>query len=139
MTDWHTRAACLGMPTADWDPWYPPSDIYDPPGAARRICAGCPVRRLCAQEALDTREKFGVRAGVWLGRTKESLALARAQLRRIAAGAPPPSAPGPWPLCRRGHPKTPDNVREETGGVRCRTCDREYRQRRRKQGMGKSA
>lgn len=56
--------------------------------AARRICGNCPVRRACAQAALD----LGVTDGVWAGvrlpgtRFPEDLDRARAALRRLLIG-----------------------------------------------------
>jgi WhiB family redox-sensing transcriptional regulator len=32
--------------------------------AAKRICARCPVRRECLEEALARRERFGIRGGL---------------------------------------------------------------------------
>lgn len=35
--------------------------------AAKRICAVCPVRKRCLQEALDTDEEFGIWGGLSRG------------------------------------------------------------------------
>ncbi|HME48749.1 WhiB family transcriptional regulator [Mycobacterium sp.] len=56
--------------------------------AAKRICGNCPVRRACAQAALD----LGVTDGVWAGvrlpgaRFPEDLDRKRATLRRVVDG-----------------------------------------------------
>jgi WhiB family transcriptional regulator, redox-sensing transcriptional regulator len=55
---------------------------------AKRICANCPVRRACAQAALDLRVTDGVWAGVRLpgARFPEDLEKKRASLRRVIDG-----------------------------------------------------
>lgn len=62
--DWRDQAACYGIPTKDYDPWFAtgktPSAEYD---VARRVCAGCPVRQMCLDEALRE-EKQGPEADV---------------------------------------------------------------------------
>ena len=58
---WRQKAACRGV---DPDIFYPVSD--DDAGAAKAICAGCPVREACLEYALANRE----RDGVWGGATE---------------------------------------------------------------------
>ena len=58
---WRQRAACRGV---DPDIFYPVSD--DDAGAAKAICAQCPVREACLEYALVNRE----RDGVWGGATE---------------------------------------------------------------------
>jgi WhiB family redox-sensing transcriptional regulator len=55
---WSVRAKCLGK----WALFhsYKSEDIAE----AKSICAACPVRLQCLQEALDTGERFGIRGGV---------------------------------------------------------------------------
>ena len=57
---WHARAACVGM-----------GDLFHQRGQrateqARRVCAGCPVRRECAAEGerVDEAHDQGMRAGL---------------------------------------------------------------------------
>lgn len=64
MTAWWTRAACRGE-----DP-----DLFFPEGhgagfapqieKAKAVCAGCPVRAVCLQDALDVPHKAGIWGGV---------------------------------------------------------------------------
>jgi WhiB family transcriptional regulator, redox-sensing transcriptional regulator len=56
--------------------------------AAKRICGNCPVRRPCAQAALDLAVTDGVWAGVRLpgARFPEELNRARSVLRRLLIG-----------------------------------------------------
>ena len=59
--DWFPRAACRGL-----DPdlfflgqWGNPETVKE----AKRVCAGCEVRRECLDYALDNCERFGVFGG----------------------------------------------------------------------------
>ena len=70
-TEWRESGACL---TADPDLFFPAGAV----GArqadkARRICAGCRVRRECLQFAMDAGEEYGV----WGGTTPEERRRAR--------------------------------------------------------------
>ena len=67
MAAWRERAACRGMPTGLF---YPPPGV--PGGVALAVCARCPVRAECDDEAVESGEEFGI----WGGRTEEE----RAQL-----------------------------------------------------------
>lgn len=67
--DWPDRAACAGVPT---NVFFPERggrarDCYE---EARAICAACPVRWECLDEALST-EMSGYRAGMVGGLTPE--------------------------------------------------------------------
>lgn len=68
--DWHRQAACRGEDTATFFPGK---------GArldrVRAICAGCPVRRECAEQAV-----VGHEAGVWGGTTERD----RQHVRAVA-------------------------------------------------------
>lgn len=62
-TDWLEQAACKGTPITLWC-WGPGVDR--PPARAVELCAACPVRRECLQDALSTRhsdDEHGYRAG----------------------------------------------------------------------------
>lgn len=58
---WRQKAACRGI---DPELFYPVSD--EEAGAAKSICAQCPVREPCLEYALAARE----RDGVWGGATE---------------------------------------------------------------------
>ena len=58
---WRQRAACRGV---EPDIFYPVSD--EEAEDAKAICGQCPVRHLCREWALTTREK----EGVWGGATE---------------------------------------------------------------------
>lgn len=57
--DWRDLALC-----AQTDPeiFYPEKGESSRP--AKKVCAGCEVRAECLQDALDNRERFGVRGGL---------------------------------------------------------------------------
>jgi hypothetical protein len=69
----------------DPDRWF---QYGEDAAAAKRICGNCPVRRACAQAALDLRVTDGVWAGVRLPGTRfpDDLDRARARLRRLIVG-----------------------------------------------------
>lgn len=52
---WIADAACG---STDGDAWFP--EPGDSTHYARKICAGCPVRDLCAADALDRWEPWGI-------------------------------------------------------------------------------
>ncbi|MET9606814.1 WhiB family transcriptional regulator [Streptomyces sp. NPDC006512] len=67
--DWQSRAACRGLGSG---PFFHPAgergeERDERDEAAKRVCAGCPVRAACLDHALRTREPFGV----WGGLTEE--------------------------------------------------------------------
>jgi protein-arginine kinase activator protein McsA len=69
-TDWRAKAACRG---ADTNVWFPEQGHSD--GTAQRICAGCPVRTECLDDALRF-PSDGIRGGL---RARERDALRRGQ------------------------------------------------------------
>lgn len=67
---WHDLAACRGV---DPDLFFPQrGESLDP---ARAICATCPVRVDCLEEALARKEEFGVWGGMSTGERKTLLAM----------------------------------------------------------------
>jgi hypothetical protein len=71
---WHRRAACA---SADPDLFFPPQGDRWTVLNAKQVCAGCPVRQRCADEAIDDDSLHGV----WGGLTAEE----RRKLRKAAA------------------------------------------------------
>lgn len=58
--EWREQAACKGMPVR-W--WYPEvGGIAD--SRPRELCAGCPVRQECLEDAIRLGDAFGIRAGM---------------------------------------------------------------------------
>lgn len=57
-TAWQRHGLCVGL---DPNIFYPPDQVGS--DAAKTICAGCPVRAVCLEYALETREKYGVWGG----------------------------------------------------------------------------
>lgn len=77
---WFSEAACLGMFSADDDPWFEPG-AEGSYAAALAVCErGCPVREPCGQHALAE----GYTEGVWGGMTERERQNAR-QGRQEAA------------------------------------------------------
>lgn len=83
-SDWWTRAACKGMDAALF---FPEAGRAD---RAKKVCARCPVRRRCLEDAM-TREAgadAGARAGVWGGLSPdERFTLYRCRRGRCGHGA----------------------------------------------------
>ncbi|MCX4694473.1 WhiB family transcriptional regulator [Streptomyces sp. NBC_01408] len=83
---WQSRAACRDLGTGRF--FHPAGergeDREERDAAAKRVCAGCPVRAECLEHALRTREPFGV----WGGLTEEERR-ARPALREPATRAAP--------------------------------------------------
>jgi len=91
VSDWREQARCLGM-----DP-----NIFHAEGRgsnlvtqrAKRVCAGCPVRDQCLEEALADPTHLGVmggttddeRRGMRRGRPQNWRAIVRAEQRTVAA------------------------------------------------------
>ena len=75
-TPWSARAACRGL-----DPviFFPATD--DDAVAAKDVCGACPVRELCLEHALGTRE----REGVWGGCTERERRRIIRRRRRAAS------------------------------------------------------
>ena len=63
--DWRTQAACLDDPDRQF-----PGNVAEEIAAAKRVCAGCPVRDKCLGEALERRERDGVWGGLTYGERK---------------------------------------------------------------------
>jgi WhiB family redox-sensing transcriptional regulator len=126
---WRDQALCADA--ADPEIWFQDCD-RDERDEAVRVCAACPVMRLCRQWALAV----GVEYGVWGG-------LDEAQRRALRSGAPlptptrtsPPTRPHACLEC--GTPLTGAQivVRALTCGEECRLA----RKRRRPQGCGTSS
>lgn len=80
-TRWQEAAACRDEDT----------ELFFPPGngpgfarqiaAAKRICARCPVSEQCADQALNTPEKYGI----WAGLTEEDRVIERRRMQRQAS------------------------------------------------------
>ncbi|MFF2659453.1 WhiB family transcriptional regulator [Kitasatospora sp. NPDC058032] len=87
-------AACAG---ADTDLFYPDPEEIGPEAAewaerrAKMICAGCPVRTMCLELALERREPEGVFGGLTPAERRTVSARrhqAAARERRVAGGVP---------------------------------------------------
>lgn len=64
--EWHERAACRDYPGIDWV-----EAKAEQAHAARMICASCPVRYLCARDALERGEPWGIHGGLDRGDRKQ--------------------------------------------------------------------
>lgn len=62
---WWEEAACRGM---DPDMFFPEKGNMAGLRAALEVCAGCPVRDPCLDDAIRSGEKQGVRGGQSMGR-----------------------------------------------------------------------
>lgn len=94
--EWVTRAKCRTRPATDWDTLPKEFQASDPHARARELCAGCPVFRECARDAVDYPAWGTVRAAVALPDLNS-----RAETRRAAATALARVALGiddPWPI-----------------------------------------
>jgi WhiB family redox-sensing transcriptional regulator len=88
---WQARAACR---LQDPELFYPASGTTDSPEArkALQICADCPVREACLEDALARRERHGI----WGGTSPEQrVAMLRARRNLAARRA---VAEQSWPL-----------------------------------------
>lgn len=72
--DWHEQAACA---STDPNLFFPPNGDAVVAKLAKRVCADCPVRELCLEEALD----FHPIDGIWGGTTVS-------ERKRLAKGRP---------------------------------------------------
>ena len=59
---WHSEAACLDHPVPDI--FHPNSAKDDAAQEAKTICRACPVRALCADEALNDPTLTGIWGGL---------------------------------------------------------------------------
>lgn len=57
---WWDQAACAGTNPIMWFP-----DNGAPSPDALTICQSCPVKAECLQDALETRDEFGIRGGLY--------------------------------------------------------------------------
>jgi WhiB family transcriptional regulator, redox-sensing transcriptional regulator len=89
-TDWRDHAACRYHDPELFFPISTTGAAAPQVEAAKRVCAGCPVRLQCLRWSLDT----GQDAGIWGGTTDEE----RRLLRRVPAPrCPEPSRSTPEP------------------------------------------
>jgi WhiB family redox-sensing transcriptional regulator len=58
-SDLYIRGACVGQETDLWFPGRGPTAAEE----AKAVCAGCPVRKICLDYALEAEEEFGVWGG----------------------------------------------------------------------------
>ena len=72
---WRQHAACRGV---EPEIFYPSSD--EEAGVAKSVCGVCPVRQLCLEYALTSRE----RDGVWGGATEKERRRILRQRRKSA-------------------------------------------------------
>ena len=79
--NWWEQAACRGRPTA-W--WYPERGDVFVGEVARAVCARCPVRRECLDDALESEAGHGYQFGIRGGKS----AVARARMLRRRAVCP---------------------------------------------------
>lgn len=118
MTDWRADAACLGE---DPNLFHPESMDDENAWEARRICRGCPVAEACLRDALETNDRFGIRAG-----------LSPKQRTNLKAGRKPQRHRKPRTSrsnaskthCIRGHEFTPENTYVHNGKRSCKACRR---------------
>jgi hypothetical protein len=120
--NWKAGAACT-RPGVNPD-WFYPESMNDPGAwAARRICAACPVARECLADALETKDRFGIRGG-----------LSPKQRSNLKKGRKPQQfrkqptvrrSNARKSECNAGHPFTPENTRVYLGKRHCRTCIRD--------------
>ena len=61
MNDWHNDAACKGMGA---ELFFPLVGDHKQAQAAKRICATCPVREDCLEDALESGQSHGVWGGL---------------------------------------------------------------------------
>ena len=78
--DWTDEGICRQVSP---DLWFP--DLGDSGAAkeAKKVCAGCPVRLICLETALQRGERFGV----WGGKTERERRAIEAQRRLTVVAA----------------------------------------------------
>jgi len=74
---WRAKAACRGL---DPSTFFPDQDDDEAAEPAKAVCEVCPVRELCLEHALGSRE----REGVWGGATERERRRIIRQRRRTA-------------------------------------------------------
>lgn len=68
---WENRGACRSEQYREHaDLWYAHSRDHDDVNEALRICAACPVRTACRQDALDRSEPWGIWGGLTAGQRR---------------------------------------------------------------------
>lgn len=77
---WHERAACAGRTDLDWFPERVARGIV--PATLAAICASCPVRDKCLDDALEESIQFGIRAGL-SARQRRAIRQQRAGGKRV--------------------------------------------------------
>jgi WhiB family redox-sensing transcriptional regulator len=86
---WMHHAACRGQ---GFDAWFSTDEEGEETDAARRVCAGCPVRPECLAYALDCSIRYGLWGGLSpteraaLNRRRTPQPTARARQRYYAYG-----------------------------------------------------
>lgn len=81
--DWMEHAACRGIDPNLFFPTRPEgAGTGGEVEAAKKVCAGCPVREECLEYALDNGEKFGIFGGK---SERERRRLRRGRGRRVAS------------------------------------------------------
>lgn len=80
--NWRQRAACSGL---DTDIFFPASE--QDAGAAKAVCAGCPVRDACLEWALASRQEDGVWGGLTDNERRRLRRRRRDAARRSAAAS----------------------------------------------------
>lgn len=75
-SDWREQAACRGMGPAMF---FPTSADVGAIAQAKAVCAGCPVKAACLEEALEmpwSMDEWGIRAGMG-SRARRRIRIAR--------------------------------------------------------------
>lgn len=108
---WRDNAACRTVP--DKKTFFP--GVGDPThgAAAKAICGDCPVADACLEDALDTYDQVGIRAGL-SEHVRQEYRIERNRARR--SGTPDPAVPTAAPLTLR-----PPGDREQ-----CTSCGRNW-------------
>jgi WhiB family transcriptional regulator, redox-sensing transcriptional regulator len=131
---WRDLAACLGVVSADYDPFF--ADSAELQAEAIAICATCPVRDACLTFAVRTGQQHGIWGGQPERIIRRLIAADRAgrpQARRVPAGHPQASKTH----CKHGHPFNAANTYYTPDGRRrCRICLREAQPVRASEGGG---
>jgi WhiB family redox-sensing transcriptional regulator len=81
-TTWRDEAACKGLDTGIF---FPTTDAEA--GAAKLVCAGCPVRAECLEWALASRQEDGVWGGLTDNERRRLRRRRRDAARRAAAAS----------------------------------------------------
>ena len=79
---WYDEAACRGV---DVEIFY--SDRPEATSAALQLCAGCPVKDLCLDMAMESREFFGVWGGTAENQRQRIFRRADRRRRRVSRAA----------------------------------------------------